>query len=125
LSFIRAFLTGSIRSRRGAGKMVCPACRRIGDGFEGGIVSLQGQFLRVHKQEIMNIIRNTENAQKNLRPLERVIKISEHDDSIEVTTTYEHLARRIGEAVNNAFKGNLELKYGESKKHVRVYWKRG
>lgn len=105
-------------------KMICPACRRIDDGFEGGIVSLQGVFLTQHKQEIMNIIKNTENAQKARRPLERLIKISESSDKIEVLTTYEHLARRIGEAVNSAYKGELNLQYVEGTKYIRVHWRR-
>jgi hypothetical protein len=108
----------------GAEKMLCPACRRIGDRFEGGTVSLEGQFLSDRKQEIMNIIKNTEKAEKGLRPLERIMNIIESDDRIEVTTTYEHLARRIGEAVNSAYKGNLELQYGEGKKYIRVRWRR-
>jgi hypothetical protein len=108
----------------GAAKMVCPACRRIGDKFEGGTITLEGQFLFDRKQEIMNIIKNTEKAEKNRRPLERIMSINEYDDRIEVTTTYEHLARRIGEAVNSAYKGNLELQYGEGKKYIRVRWRR-
>ncbi|OPY78222.1 MAG: hypothetical protein A4E65_02376 [Syntrophorhabdus sp. PtaU1.Bin153] len=107
-----------------AEKMVCPACRRTEDNFEGGIVSLEGRFLAEHKQDIMNIIKNTENAEKGLRPLERIMKINDYADKIEVFTTYEHLARRIGVAINNACKGELELQYAEGKKHIRVYWKR-
>jgi hypothetical protein len=105
-------------------KMVCPACRRISDDFEGGVVTLEGLFLESHRQDIMNIIKNTENAQKARRPLDRIMKITDSPHKIEVTTTYEHLARRIGEAVNNACKGTLELQYGEGKKHIRVRWRR-
>jgi len=108
----------------GAEKMICPACRRISDKFEGGTIFLEGRFLSDRKQEIMNIINNTEKAEKNRRPLERVMSINEYDDKIEVMTTYEHLARRIGEAINSAYKGNLELQYSEGKKYIRVRWRR-
>ncbi|HEY3276035.1 MAG TPA: BCAM0308 family protein [Syntrophorhabdaceae bacterium] len=107
-----------------ATKMVCPACRRIADSFEGGIITLEGLFLEGHKQEILNIIRNAENAQKTRRPLDRIIKISDLQGKIEVTTTYEHLARRIGDAVNSAYKGTLELQYSDGEKYVRVRWRR-
>lgn len=107
-----------------AARITCPACRRIEDNFEGGIITLEGLFLESRKQEILNIIRNTENAQKARRPLDRIIKITDMQGKLEVTTTYEHLARRIGDAVNSAYKGNLELQYVEGKKYVRVFWRR-
>jgi hypothetical protein len=112
------------KAPKDAEKMTCPACRRIDDNFEGGIVSLEGLFLKQHRQDIMNIIKNTEIAQKTRRPLERLMKITDSPERIEVLTTYEHLARRIGEAVNSAYKGDLDLQYGEGKKHIRVYWRR-
>ena len=104
--------------------MICPACRRTADSFEGGLVTLEGLFLNDHRQEITNIIKNTEKAQKARRPLDRIMKITDSPDRIEVTTTYEHLARRIGEAVHNACKGTLNIRYGEGSKHVRVHWRR-
>jgi hypothetical protein len=103
-------------------RMVCPACRRIMDGFEGGIVTLEGQFFEDHKQEIMNIVKNTENAQKARRPLDRIMKTIDSPARVEIKTTYEHLARRIGETVNSACKGNLNIQYVEGKKYVRVRW---
>ena len=107
-----------------AESIICPACRRIEDNFEGGTVSLAGQFLAAHKQEIMNIVRNTEKAAKNRRPMERIMKVTDYEGRIEITTTYEHLARGIGEAVNKSYKGNLDIQYVEGKKYVRVSWKR-
>jgi len=65
--------------------------------------------------------RPPENAR---RPLERVIEISPGADRIDVKTTYEHLARRIGEAVHRAFKGELKLFYSEDEKFIRVHWRR-
>lgn len=108
----------------GAETMVCPACRRIEDNFEGGTVLLEGRFLADHKQEIINIVKNTENAEKARRPLERIMKTNDYGDKVEITTTYEHLARRIGEAVGSACKGDLQINYIEGKKYVRVNWKR-
>jgi len=58
------------------------------------------------------------------RPLERIIEIKEEDGKIVVTTTYEHLARRIGEAVHRAYKGDLIIQYPEGWKYARVHWVR-
>lgn len=71
---------------------------------------------------IFNQIKNVEEEEMKYRPLERIISIEEQNDEIIIKTTYEHLARRIGEAI--AHKGDLKLNYPEGKKYVRVYWQR-
>ncbi len=109
---------------KNAEKMICPACRRIEDRYEGGIVVLEGDFLKSHKEEIINLIRNVEQNEMAYRPLERVINMEDEGDKITITTTYEHLARRIGEAVHRAYKGDLNFKYPEGTKYIRVHWKR-
>ncbi|PMP85790.1 MAG: ATPase [Thermodesulfobium narugense] len=103
-------------------KMICPACRRIEDNYEGGVVLLTGKFLNNHKEEIINTVKNVEAYKIERRPLERIISIVENKNGIEIKTTYEHLARRIGEAINNAFKGELKITYPEGEKYVRVKW---
>lgn len=107
-----------------AARMVCPACRRIKDGFEGGLVTLEGDFLALHKFDILNAIGNTAKAEKSKRPLERIISLSDHGTRVELRTTYEHIARRIGEAIHKAFKGDLTIHYQTGEKYARVFWKR-
>jgi hypothetical protein len=107
-----------------AKKMVCPACRRIDDHYAGGLLLLEGAFLKNHRDEIVNAVRNTEGSEKARRPLERIMDMTVGDDKIEVRTTYEHLARRIGEAVHSAYKGDLKLSYSEDEKFIRVHWRR-
>lgn len=107
-----------------AAKMTCPACRRTKDNYEGGKVFLEGRFVAGHKDEILNILRNTEEIEKKHRPLERIISIIEEQGRINIATTYEHVARRIGEAVHKAYKGELKIQYPEGQKYVRIVWKR-
>jgi hypothetical protein len=107
-----------------APRIVCPACKRMADRYEGGVVYLEGEFLNHHKNEIMNIVKNTESAEMKKRPLERIVESVEKENKIKITTTYEHLARRIGEAVHKAYKGSLTMQYPEGEKYVRVGWKR-
>ncbi len=107
-----------------AARMICPACRRIEDKFEGGIVTLEGSFLLQHKTEILNIITNTEKAEQTSRPLERIISLNDSGARVEIQTTYEHIARRIGEAIRKAYKGELIVQYPEGEKYARVSWRR-
>lgn len=107
-----------------AREMLCPACRRIGDGYEGGHVVLEGAFLSGHKEDVVNTIKKAEQSEKKQRPLERIMDMAIGEQRIEVKTTYEHMARRIGQAIHSAFKGELKLQYPEAEKFVRVHWKR-
>ena len=107
-----------------AHKMICPACRRMADKYEGGQVVLEGTFIAAHKNEVVNTVKKAEEHEKRHRPLERIMDMVVADDRIEVKTTYEHMARRIGQAVHKAYKGALKLQYGEGEKFVRVHWRR-
>jgi hypothetical protein len=109
---------------KGAEQMTCPACKRIEDNYEGGHIILEGSFLKDHRTDILNIIKNTEASQKKRRPLERVITTEEREGRLEVRTTYEHIARRIGEAVHKAYRGELKMHYPEGEKYIRVHWRR-
>jgi hypothetical protein len=107
-----------------ARKMVCPACKRIDDNYEGGHVVLEGAFLAGHKEDVVNTVKKAEAQEKRQRPLERIMELVVADNRIEVRTTYEHVARRIGQAVHKAFKGDLKMHYPEGEKFVRVHWRR-
>jgi hypothetical protein len=50
--------------------------------------------------------------------------ITTGEGRIEISTTYEHMARSIGEAIQNAYKGDLDISYLEAEKFVRIRWKR-
>jgi NMD protein affecting ribosome stability and mRNA decay len=103
---------------------VCPACRRIRDDFPAGYVQIRGSFFTDHSDEIRNLIRNLEEAEKPEHPLERLIAVRDDDGGILVTTTGIHIARRIGEALERAYQGALEIQYAEGAKRIRVFWER-
>ena len=56
--------------------------------------------------------------------MERLMAISGEEDGTLVTTTGIHLARRIGEALNNAYQGELDFAYGDGEKSIRLTWLR-
>jgi len=104
---------------------ICTACHRIADEFPAGIVTLKGAFIREHKTEMLNLARNLETAEKATHPLNRIMTIDEQDpDVLVITTTDIHLPRRIGEAVERAFHGELKVHYDENNYFVRVDWQR-
>lgn len=102
----------------------CPACQRVRDKFPAGFVTLSGEFLARHRDEILHLVRNHAEKAKAERPLQRVMAIEARDQEIVVTTTDIHLARGIGEALQSAYQGKLGFRYNEGENLLRVRWER-
>lgn len=104
--------------------VICPACRKSQDRVPGGVLKLTGDFLRRHRDEILNLIRNETTKAQVANPLERVMSMESDHDELEITTTNEKLAQRIGKALHKAYSGNIEYKWSEDTKLARVNWHR-
>jgi NMD protein affecting ribosome stability and mRNA decay len=102
----------------------CPACHRIHDHFPAGYVTLAGEFLAVHRDELLQLARSREAREKAEHPLERIMNIEDVEGGISITTTGIHLARDIGEAMHAAYKGKLEYHYNKQENLLRVHWTR-
>jgi NMD protein affecting ribosome stability and mRNA decay len=107
-----------------ANELLCPACQRIQDRFPAGYVTIKGEFLKEHRDEIVALIENHEKKEKAERPLQRIIAIDDTREGLEVTTTDSHLARGIAEALHGAYKGELKLRYSRDENLLRASWKR-
>ncbi len=103
---------------------LCPACIQIRDGRPGGVVLLSGSFAARHRQDLLNRIRNLEKLCAHERPLERIMRIDELGEEIKITVTTEHLAARIGKAVQRDCGGSLHLKYAPEEKYAVARWHR-
>lgn len=103
---------------------VCPACRRCADNYPAGYIELRGDFFGLHRNEILNLIGNVEKQEKTERPLERIMNVAEGQDHTLVTTTGVHIARRIGEALSQSYKGELSFRYAEGQTNIRLSWMR-
>ena len=104
--------------------ILCPACHRIRDAMPAGYFTLRGRFAAQHRDDIRHLLRNVESKQKAEHPLQRIMDISEADDTIIVTATDVHLVRAMGEALHRAYHGEIEFKYAEDENMVRAYWTR-
>lgn len=107
-----------------AHEVLCQACHRINADFPAGVVTLSGDFLRLHGDEIRHIVRRQEEIENPEHPFNRIMKISNESDRIVVTTTDLHLPRRIGEVLKSAFDGELTFKYEGDGYFLRVDWHR-
>ncbi len=104
--------------------VICPACRKQQDHFPAGVLTMTGGFVSQHKEEILNLIRNQSDKAFGINPLGRVMSIEDTPDGMELTTTNEKLAQRIGKALHKAYSGDIEYKWSTDQKTARVYWRR-
>ncbi|OIP48629.1 MAG: ATPase [Deltaproteobacteria bacterium CG_4_10_14_3_um_filter_60_8] len=105
-------------------KVICPACQRCADNFPAGYVEMKGDFFDKHRAEIISLSRNIENQEREPHPMERIMAIHEAEDHTLLTTTGVHLARRIGDALAQSFKGTYAFHYADGEQKIRVYWER-
>ncbi|MHB8481959.1 MAG: BCAM0308 family protein [Nitrospiria bacterium] len=103
---------------------LCPACRKTLEHFPAGLVTLRGGFLTAHKDQILHLIRNEEARAKGVNPLERIISIKDLGDSVEIQTTGERFAQRIGKDVKKVFKGEVSYNWVSGDKRIKVEWHR-
>lgn len=108
----------------GAHETRCPACQRIHDRVPAAFLTLSGTFIRSHDEEIRNLMRNLEQRQQAEHPMKRIMDIEESEDGLDVTCTDHRLARGIGEALHDAYEGELDYQYTKGDTMLRVTWRR-
>jgi NMD protein affecting ribosome stability and mRNA decay len=103
---------------------LCPGCRKAHDHSPGGVVTLRGDYLSQHRDDILNLIRNEEKKAVGINPTERIIQIDDRGDHLVIETTNEKLAQRLGRAIHRACHGEIQYKWSEDNKLARIEWER-
>lgn len=104
---------------------VCPACVQQRTGEPRGFVYLDGAFFVTHQEEIEQLVSNEAERAAEDNPLARILEWKRGDDhKLTVTTTTEHLAQRLGHALEKAFKGDAHYDFSHENKLARVSWQR-
>jgi hypothetical protein len=103
---------------------LCPACHRIKDNYPAGEITLGGAFFAAHREEILRLVRNEGAAETAEHALHRIMGIEQGPAETVVTTTDIHLPRRIGHALEHAYKGEMEIHFDEEGHFARVKWRR-
>ena len=106
-------------------EVICPTCRRVKDRYAGGILTLSGEFFKERKAEIMTLLNNEAQRVGNRSVADRIIQtMEEAPDKLVVETTTEKLAQALGKAIYRAYKGDLDFRWSDMNRFVRVYWQR-
>ena len=104
---------------------LCPACKQQRTGEPRGFVFLDGDFFSVHGEEIERLLQNEAKRAAADNPLARTMEFKRGDGhKLTVSTTTEHLAQRLGHAVEKAFGGSVHYDFSHENKLARVSWRR-
>ncbi len=105
--------------------VVCPACQRQRDNTPSGYLHLDGSFVNQHREEIERLLRNEVERTSEDNPLARIMNWEKDKKGrLTVTTTTEHLAQRLGHALEKAFSGKARYDFSHENKLAHVYWRR-
>lgn len=104
---------------------ICPACKQQRTGEPRGFVFLDGDFFSSHEEEIEQLLQNEAKRAAEDNPLARAMEFKRGDGhKLTVTTTTEHLAQRLGHALEKAFGGSVHYDFSHENKLARVSWQR-
>lgn len=110
---------------RPARTTVCPACEQQRTGEPRGFVFLDGAFFVAHHEEIERLLRNEAQRATENNPLGRIMDWKRGDGhKLTLTTTTEHLAQRLGDALEKAYGGTTHYDFSHENKLARVNWQR-
>lgn len=110
---------------RPARQVICPACLQQREGEPSGFVHLEGNFLETHLDEIERLMRNEAERAAEDNPLARILEWrKEKGSQLTLTTTTEHLAQRLGHALEKAFDGEVRYDFSHENKLAHVWWRR-
>ncbi|MBD3346174.1 MAG: ATPase [Chitinivibrionales bacterium] len=103
---------------------LCPACSKEEEEMLAGQIELKGDFYRTHAEEVERKIRDIENEERELHPLERIVAYDVEDGHAFIATSGIRLAQKIGEGLYRSFKGDLILDYGPDDTKIALRWER-
>ena len=108
-----------------AHETVCPACEQKRSGEPRGFVYLDGDFFVAHHEEIEQLLKNEAARAAVDNPLARIMDSKRGEGhKLTVSTTTEHLAQRLGHALEKAYGGAVEYDFSHENKLARVSWQR-
>jgi hypothetical protein len=104
---------------------VCPSCRQAHSGAPHGFLHIDGEFFTAHRPELEQLLRNEVERAVAEHPLDQVLGREDLEGGgLVVTTTTEHLAQRLGRALQNAYDGALHFGFSHENKLAHIWWHR-
>jgi|DewCreStandDraft_5_1066085.scaffolds.fasta_scaffold21445_2 hypothetical protein len=102
--------------------VVCPGCEKIERGIYEGRILLLSPWHKTPKEHVLGLVRNEERRVWESNPLARIASIEDRGTEVEIITTNQFLAKRIGLEVRKAYHGRLRIDDLAYERFVRVWW---
>ena len=103
----------------------CPACREARGGIFHGEVRLRGEVSEEQRREIVRRIRHIAERATFTQPQRRVVALRPCAGGLDLTTTSEELAHRIGRELVKAFHGRVRYTWSDGERLLRATWESG
>ncbi|MEW6735328.1 MAG: BCAM0308 family protein [Acidobacteriota bacterium] len=105
--------------------VICPACEQQRKDVPGGYLHIEGAFFATHRDEIERLLSNEAERAAQDNPLARIMKWERSNEKkLTLTTTTEHLAQRLGHALEKAYCGKVRYDFSHENKLAHVWWHR-
>lgn len=104
-------------------EVLCPGCHSVENRICKGEVILEGAPIELMKSTVHGFIANVEDKCWRDNPCSRILSFNDLGERIEVATTSEWLAMRIGKEMKKSFKGRLRIQQHPEEGFVRINWK--
>jgi NMD protein affecting ribosome stability and mRNA decay len=104
--------------------VTCPACLKTAEHYAEGFITLRGDYLWRHEEEIRNILSNEAERVMAKNPISRIMHMETTGESLVIETTEQKLAEHLGKTLNRAHKGDLQVAWSGSPRICRVIWER-
>ena len=101
---------------------LCPACRQEARGQFFGLVTLRGEWVASHRDEVLRRIENVAARAGHTQPERRVLDIRHEEGGIEVRTSSQELAHRIAHELEKAFGGRARYAWSDRDGWLRASW---
>lgn len=105
--------------------VVCPACRQVSRDEYFGRIRLRGLAGAEEEALVRRRIRNVASRAEFTQPERRVVSIEAVDGELEVLTTSQKLAHRIGQQIEKLLGGRVRYHWDEKDGCLLGTWERG
>lgn len=103
----------------------CPACLQRRSGVAHGYVHVDGEFLAQHRTDIEALLHAEARRAAEDNPTSQVLDWGDDGTGgLLITTSTEHLAQRLGRALEKAYQGKTRYGFSHENKLAHVWWHR-
>ena len=104
---------------------MCEACQRRRTGVPHGYLHIDGGFFPGHRADIEHLLHNEAERAREDNPLSQIVDWRDLDGGcLLVGTSTEHLAQRLGHALEKAYDGKVYYGFSHENKMAHIWWHR-